>query len=287
MKNVLKLSNYLFDWYWKKWGKTITIVSLCAGVGLLAFICFLGGNNDSVEYYSSAFRSYDMAIDNSFLPLVFVLGLLLVLIMQFVQIRGFSTNGKGIYNMFMLPMKRKEVYLAFLLSVSAAAAIYYLLWLILLVAAYFPISALHESAAAKEVIYYSEVVTLTGLDTHIENGLFLAFRRSTFLSMFFPVTLWHVLPFLGGLLLVITGLMYGCFRTKDIGTCVVVSGLSVLCGIYLFVGATLHRFDLPFAIGTSSELFLGRGEVLGLVGIAVSVLLHLNIISHLEYELKL
>ena len=122
MKNVWKLSNYLYGWLWQKWTKVVTLVSMILAVCFLIAAAMPTGTAKDYDYYPKVFRSYDMVIDHSLLPILFALGLLLILIGIFVQIKGFSTNGKGIYTMLLLPMKRHEVYLAFVLSAAAAVA---------------------------------------------------------------------------------------------------------------------------------------------------------------------
>lgn len=133
MKNVWKLSNYLYGWLWQKWTRAVTLVSMILAVCFLFAAAVPTGDPKAYDYYPKVFRSYDMVIDHSLLPILFALGLVLILIGIFVQIKGFSTNGKGIYTMLLLPMKRHEVYLAFVLSAAAAVALYYLLWLVLMV----------------------------------------------------------------------------------------------------------------------------------------------------------
>ena len=149
MKNVWKLSNYLYGWLWQKWTKVVTLVSMILAVCFLFAAAVPTGTAKDYDYYPKVFRSYDMVIDHSLLPILFALGLVLILIGIFVQIKGFSTNGKGIYTMLLLPMKRHEVYLAFVLSAAAAVALYYLLWLVLMVAAYFPLMSFYKMQAAK------------------------------------------------------------------------------------------------------------------------------------------
>lgn len=251
-------------------------------------MAFPVGNADSVEYYAKTFRSYDMMIDGSLIPVIFLLGLVLVFIMQFVQMKSFFTNGKGNYTLFTLPMQRREVYFSFLIALTAAVAVYYLLWLVLLFAAYFPVTAFNEAAAAKETLYISEGVTLTGIETHIENGLFLAFRRSVFLSTCFPGNLWHGVPFLAGLMLIETGILYACFRTGHIGNCIIVSFLSILGGIYLFAATFFHDVGFPIGRGGfEGEVFLGKGMVMGLIGIIAIILLQFEIVTYLEERLEL
>ena len=122
MKNVWKLSNYLYGWLWQKWTKAVTLVSMILAVCFLIAAAMPTGTAKDYDYYPKVFRSYDMVIDHSLLPILFALGLLLILIGIFVQIKGFSTNGKGIYTMLLLPMKRHEVYFAFVLSAADGAA---------------------------------------------------------------------------------------------------------------------------------------------------------------------
>lgn len=168
------------------------------------------------DYYPKVFRSYDMVIDHSLLPILFALGLVLILIGIFVQIKGFSTNGKGIYTMLLLPMKRHEVYLAFVLSAAAAVALYYLLWLVLMVAAYFPLMVLYKMQAAKEIFVLTRDNIVTGLDASRTNGLFLAFHRSTFLDMVFPSSFWRVGAWRwGGFALIFTGIFFAGFCTEN------------------------------------------------------------------------
>ena len=102
MKNVWKLSNYLYGWLWQKWTKVVTLVSMILAVCFLFAAAVPTGTAKDYDYYPKVFRSYDMVIDHSLLPILFALGLVLILIGIFVQIKGFSTNGKGIYTMLLL-----------------------------------------------------------------------------------------------------------------------------------------------------------------------------------------
>ena len=86
MKNVWKLSNYLFDWQWKKWNQKVML-----GSGILAVFCLIAmvfptGNPKAYEYYPKFFQSYDMAVDGSLLPIFFGLGLILILVGLFVTL---------------------------------------------------------------------------------------------------------------------------------------------------------------------------------------------------------
>ena len=281
MKNVWKLSNYLFDWQWKKWNQKVMLAS-----GILAVFCLLGlafptGNPSSYEYYSKYFQSYDMAVDGSLLPLVFGLGLIVILAGLFVQIRGFSTNAKGIDTLFLLPMKRKEVYLSFLLSAAAAIAVYYLMWLILLAAAYFPIMAIHETKAAQEVFVLTKDNIVTGLDVTQTNGFFLAFERSVFLRAFFPASLWYVMPLIGGLSLIVTGIFFAGFYTQEIGIRVICSFGAIIGGGFLYLYDFIR--NMRFALGHGvTNYALGHNTILGLVGLLLAVILQMYIIHRLN-----
>ncbi len=283
MKNIWKLSDYLFFWYWKKWEKYIWIASLILAAITLFYVGMIhvDANVSEYEYFPKCFQTYDMVVDYSFLPIIFILGLLLIFATLFLQIKGFFNHGKGAYTLFTLPMKRKEVYYAFALCSIAAIVIYYILWLVLLVLAYFPITMVYEHQAAKEIFYLSEGHTLTNMDTHLYNGLFLAFRRSWFLSTFFPSSLWHVPAFVAGLLLLWTAILFGAFYTKSTAACIVVSILSIAGGVYLILSACIHRY-----ISSSNGLFLGKNIVISVVAAFMMLLIQSCVLRTLEEQVE-
>lgn len=281
MKNVWKLSNYLFDWQWKKWNRKIMLFS-----GILSVFFLLGAvvpteNPQSYQYYARSFSSYDMVIDRSLLLPLFLIGLVLILIGLYVQMKGFSTNGKGIYTLFLLPMKRGEVYASFLLSAGAAIAVYYLMWLILLTAAYFPIMSFYESKAAGEVFRMTKDNIITGLDVSQTNGLFLAFQRSDFLSGFFPASPWKILPMLGGLALLVTGVFFAEWYTDDVGLRVLGSIGGILGGGIIYLFAWWQHFELR-VIGYVRCGTLGSNLILGGIGLAAAMILQVLIFRMLK-----
>ena len=281
MKNVWKLSNYLFDWQWKKWNQKVTLVSGLLVVFCLIAMAFPTGNPQSYEYYSKYFQPYDMAVDGSLLPVIFGLGLILILVGLFIQIKGFSTNAKGIYTLFLLPMKRSEVYLSFLLSAGAAVALYYLMWLVLLVAAYLPVMAVYESKAAQEIFILAKDNIVTGLDVSQTNGLFLAFQRSAFLRAFFPASLWNVMPVIGGLLLIVTGIFFAGFYTQEVGIRIICSFGAILGGGYIYLQDFIRGVRLAMGHGVTNHA-IGYQMILGLIGLIVAVVLQLYIIRRLD-----
>lgn len=266
MKNVWKLSNYLYGWLWKKWTKWILLVTAILAVCFLFAAAIPTGSAKEYTYYAKAFQSYDMVLDYSLLPILFGLGLLLLLIGIFVQIKSFSTNGKGIYTLFLLPMKRHEVYFAFLLSAVAAVALYYLLWLVLLVAAYFPLMSFYEAKAAKEVFVLTKDNIVTGLDVSQTNGLFLAFQRSAFLRTVLPSSIWRVVPALGGLALLLTGIFFAGFYTESMITSALGGAAMVLCGGYLYL-----QEGIKYLISYDSAVPIGRKLILGIIGLAAAI----------------
>ena len=225
-----------------------------------------GDDPKAYDYYPKVFRSYDMVIDHSLLPILFALGLVLILIGIFVQIKGFSTNGKGIYTMLLLPMKRHEVYFAFVLSAAAAVALYYLLWLVLMVAAYFPLMSFYKMQAAKEIFVLTRDNIVTGLDASRTNGLFLAFHRSTFLDMVFPSSFWRVVPALGGFALIFTGIFFAGFCTENKVTAVLGSSAMLLCGGYLYLHDVVKSLN-PFYANPP----IGRQLILGIIALVAAI----------------
>ena len=71
MKNVWKLSNYLYGWLWQKWTKAVTLVSMILAVCFLIAAAVPTGDPKAYDYYPKVFRSYDMVIDHSLLPILF------------------------------------------------------------------------------------------------------------------------------------------------------------------------------------------------------------------------
>ena len=86
MKNVWKLSNYLYGWLWQKWTKAVTLVSMILAVCFLIAAAVPTGDPKAYDYYPKVFRSYDMGIPPSRLPIVLGRCLLLNLIGIYVQI---------------------------------------------------------------------------------------------------------------------------------------------------------------------------------------------------------
>ncbi len=278
MKNVWKLSNYLFLWQWKKWNKGVMLAVFLLGLANLAALAIPMGNPISYEYYPKAFQTYDMALDGSMIPVCFVIGLGMLLIGVSAQLRGFSQHGKGIYTLFLLPMKRKEVYLAFLFSALASILLYYMLWLILLVAAYFPITAIYENKAVEEVFILAKDNMITGIEVQQTNGLFLAFRHSTFLATCFPSTFGTLLSAIGGVGLMLTGLLFAGFYTEEIGVRVLGSAGAILLGGYIYLYEAAARLIAQFG----TEASLGGSFIKGVLAVALMLLLQKYTIKRLD-----
>lgn len=187
VKNTLKLSNYLFSWFFHKYERYILGISLAISMVLLLIMGDFD-NKNIYEHLATEFRTYDLIVDYSGVGFVFLLGLITLFVTIFVQINSYYTNGKGMYSIFTLPMKRHEIFCAFFFSALTAVMFYFAVWLVVMLIFYFPLTSMYERAASEAVLYISEDVTLRDLDSSITNGLFLAFQRSTFLSVCFPTS---------------------------------------------------------------------------------------------------
>lgn len=213
MKAMWKLSNYFFVWMVRRsflWTLLLTLGA--AGINLLAnAFPQAGGESDMVPHFAESFRSYEMILDKSLIWLYFAAGLLLVFWMILWHARSYSTNGKEIYTLYTLPMKREEVYFAFLLSGAALILLYFLAWLIFVVAVYAPIMSNYAKTAAEEVFRVSPDLTISGLDATRTNGLYLAFQRSAWLYVAFPSNPARLLFVVSGMLLILASLIYAGF----------------------------------------------------------------------------
>lgn len=270
MNHTWKLSNHLFSWImWKK-GMIVLLGSLGLGLIFMLFRTFsIGIDAGHITHFPTAFLPYEDVVDGSYVMTVFSLGLLLLLILIGRQISQFFHNGKGMYTIFMLPMKRSQIYVSFLLSAAAVVVLYFVAWLMLMIVLYFPIMSHYAKVAAKEVFYVSPELTVQGLDAARSNGLFLAFRRSMFLSIFFPTSLWQFFIFLCGMLLVLVSVLYYGFHIGGKGGIV----LTIL-GCYWGFNVTCIPYTAKDLISVTSI-----GPAMIATGVAILGLLFLTIIS--------
>ena len=285
MSNTWKLSNYLFSWFWKKRGKYILLGGIaCGALELLRAAWAPNIRNMDSFYTPKSFRSYDIVIGQSFLGLIFSVSFILLLLALFRQISGFEKESKGIYTLYQLPMKRREVYCSFLLSGAAAIALFHLLWLVLVTTAYFPIMWAYQKLAAEQVFLVTQGVTETGIDVSQTNGLFLAFQRSLFLSSRFPISLWSLLPFLA---LALTGILFAGFYRENAAIRVLISTACFM--LSFFVGPMLRtQVVTQLAVWWRySANSLGAGMAAGLLAIISAAAIQVFLIRKLDSRKRL
>ena len=288
MSNTWKLSNYLFSWFWKKRGKYILLGGIaCGALELLRAAWAPNIRNMDSFYTPKSFRSYDIVIGQSFLGLIFSVSFILLLLALFRQISGFEKESKGIYTLYQLPMKRREVYCSFLLSGAAAIALFHLLWLVLVTTAYFPIMWAYQKLAAEQVFLVTQGVTETGIDVSQTNGLFLAFQRSLFLSSRFPISLWSLLPFLGSMALALTGILFAGFYRENAAIRVLISTARFM--LSFFVGPMLRtQVVTQLAVWWRySANSLGAGMAAGLLAIISAAAIQVFLIRKLDSRKRL
>lgn len=289
MNNTWKLSNYLFSWFWKKRGKYIILGGMaCSALELLRAAWAPNLRDMDYFYTPKSFRSYDMVIDQSFFGLIFTVSFLLLLLALFRQISDFEKDSKGIYTLYLLPMKRREVYCSFLLSGAAAIALFHLLWLVLVTTAYFPIMWAYQKLAAEQVFLVTQGVTETGIDVSQTNGLFLAFQRCLFLSSRFPISLWNLFPFLGSMALALTGMLFAGFYQENPAVRVLISTACFM--LSFFVGPMLRTMSVLFPAGIwwrCGVNSLGVGAAAGLLAIIAAAVIQFFLIRKLDSRKRL
>ena len=184
MKQTALLSGYVFQWNMKKGGWAVYVFSILAGVITAVYRGYAGMAGETSPYRAKGFLPYELIIDQSMIPLFFGIGLLALLFLQFLQLRKYQKESKGIYTFLTLPMKGTQVANAFLLQSLAMVFLYYALWLMVIVVMYFPMMHWMVSLAAKQEFLMNDGTILTGIDATRHNGLFLAFLRSEFLEKY-------------------------------------------------------------------------------------------------------
>lgn len=271
MKNVLKLSNYFFSWMMKKGGKGVLGGSIAFGGILLLGSSFTQAATElDRSHFPKAFLPYEEIIDSSGIPILFLAGLVLLFVMIFWQAKSFYINNKGIYTLLTLPMKREQVYFAFLLSGMAMLLLYFMVWMILSVGAYFPVMTSHTKVAAEEIFYVTPDVTVKGLDAARTNGLYLACQRSIFLYAAFPGNIVRGLSLVGGLFLILASILYaGLHHAEPFAAAAMAVG-GTFIGSYTIMLALLWREGIlqycPYA-----KTVTGTGIVMGVLCVILGI----------------
>ena len=130
---------------------------------------------------------------------------------------------------------------AFLLQSLAMVFLYYALWLVVIVVMYFPMMHWMVSLAAKQEFLMDDGSILTGIDATRNNGLFLAFLRSEFLSIVYSLD-WKAM---------LCVLCMLCF----LGVCVVYLGLQK----YSFItGVLIAALGIMEPLLLYKDLYRGR-----------------------------
>lgn len=288
MNGFWKLTNFLFGQMMKKKGAIVLLASLAFGMaGVLAHAFPRAVSEKDMTHLATAFLPYEGVVDQSGVMFVFLLGLVLLFIIIYATMNKYFTNGKGIYTLLMLPLKRREIYFAFAAAALGMLFLYFAAWLVLMTILYFPVTANYTRVAAQEVFRTADGAVIQALDATRNNGLYLAFRRSVFLSACFPSSLWQFLPFATGLLLVLASILYGGLRVGDKGGQVAVMIFGTIVGVYAMAIPALYINETYNAYGTLLgflTLFISRTGVGA--GITMSAVAIFGLVLVVRFTLK-
>lgn len=241
MKQTALLSGYVFQWNMKKGGWAVYVLSILVGVISAIYRGYTGLAGETSSYRAKGFLPYEIIIDQSLIPIFFCVGLLALLFLQYMRLRQYRKEGKGIYTFLTLPMKGTQVADAFLLQSLAMVFLYYALWLVVIVVMYFPMMHWMVSLAAKQEFLMDDGTILTGIDATRHNGLFLAFLRSEFLGTVYSLD-WKAM---------LCVLCMLCF----LGVCVVYLGLQK----YSFItGVLIAALGIMEPLLLYKDLYRGR-----------------------------
>ena len=125
MKQTALLSGYVFQWNMKKGGWAVYVLSILAGVISAVYRGYAGMPGETSSFRAKGFLPYELIIDQSLIPIFFCVGLLALLLLQYMQLRQYRKEGKGIYTFLTLPMKGTQVADAFLFQALAMVFLYY------------------------------------------------------------------------------------------------------------------------------------------------------------------
>lgn len=267
MKNMWKLSNYFLAWMMKR-GMAFLFYSvyLFGGMACLMANAFprAAGATDW-NHPAEAFRAYETLLGNSRFTVFFVFGLILLFFEIIRHAKSYQTNGREIYTLFTLPMRREEIYFAFLLSGAALVALYFMGWLLLILVGYAPIMANHVKVAAQEIFYVSPELTVSGLDATRTNGLFLAFQRNMVLYTFFPTNPARLFALLSGLLLILTSGLYCGLSLGEKWEGILLLLAGSLLGGYSIAQAAFYHSGVDFYTAFHAKTLTGGSVILAVL----------------------
>ncbi len=167
---------------WKKGGKWFLFLPLAFGLLHILWLAYAGVGGNGYIQTTKGFLPYEYMVDDSFAPWLFMIGFGGLLFVIFWHYKQYHTKSNGIITFLTLPISTKQLVTGILLSGVIWVFLYYALWVLALVVWYFPATEVAAHVAMKQQFLAEGNQIITGIDPHIHNGLYLAFRRSIFLS---------------------------------------------------------------------------------------------------------
>lgn len=151
---------------------------LCALLFVLTFLMMLGSVNET-----SFVLPYESLIKMVGIRYVFLVALSMLTLMAAYRIYWDNFKAGGIYTLMMLPMPRRHVYLAYCTVGVASVLMIWTTQVLALTAAYLPVVARCQHAAATFELVQKTVLPFSVVRT---NGLFLAAIRSDLFHVLLP-----------------------------------------------------------------------------------------------------
>lgn len=241
VKGLYRLFN---DEFLRLFKATLTISLL---VSIVTTIQFRGVIGDLHEHY--VFERFEDVYASAGGPAIFWIGLIALFAWIVISFYSHYWGSKGIYTLLTLPVSRSAWYSGQLLALFMNVLTLMAVQLIVLSWTYH--------------LWTSKLEGFEG-DYVMNNGLFLAFLRSDFLRILFPLTLEGSICSLGMLMVIATGFYYGmlCERSKrywGFGT--------ILLGGYITLKAVQARTSDPLQLPYESAW---SGYVYGIIFLILS-----------------
>ena len=218
MRKIMMLSNYIYYALVKKY------LIFAGGITVfyhLIMLIFKSLFQNKLRMYTgqnlsiNSFLPYEMLLKNSGVFLVFLIGFGGIFFAVLKNARGCYTKSKSIYTLLTLPMPREHIYMAFLLSGITTILTFLAFQLFLFLLWYVPVMVIGNDLSMQTPLHLPDGSVVRGFGSMVNNGLFLAFVRSPFFRVFYPLDLWGIFWLILSLALILTATYYMAFSTGN------------------------------------------------------------------------
>lgn len=143
----------------------------------------------------NAFMPYEILIKKSGVPIIFSITALIVYFIDINACEECYKKNKSIYTLMTLPIPRWNLYFAYVVAGVISLIVILAVQLLTIVMLYIPVMSVADTISKGVPVFIESSNTFINYGSKMNNGLFLAFIRSSFLSTIMPFNIrgWIIL----------------------------------------------------------------------------------------------